>query len=246
MAALALARAVGGRYKVILDGDGGDEAFGGYSHYEFIGSKQAAKFCAATAGLVDGSGRTGVYVQSKSTFRAAERRRLMSRNPAPGAHGSDALSAFVGVDGFHRVAPKGALKHALWSDRHLYLANDLTYKMDMALASRGIEGRAPLLDHRLLEWTQNLADQDLVRGRQKKVLLREAYRMELPPEIEARSKHGFGAPITAWMAGPLEELTRASVPCSLLAPELQRRAAGQRLWTLLTLSQWAQHWRATW
>jgi asparagine synthase (glutamine-hydrolysing) len=119
--------------------------------------------------------------------------------------------------------------------------------MDLALGSRGIEGRAPLLDHRILEWTQHLADQELVRGRQKKVLLREAYRNELPPEIEARSKHGFGTPIQAWLAGPLKDLAHASVPCALLDdPGLQRGATGQRLWTLLMLSLWAHRWRATW
>jgi asparagine synthase (glutamine-hydrolysing) len=246
VAALALARAVAGRYKVILDGDGGDEAFAGYSHYEFIGVKQAAKSCAAAAGLVDGRGRSGVYIQSRSTFRAAERLRLLNGHRAADANREDALRALIRIDEFHRVAPQGALKHALWSDRHLHLANSLTYKADLALGSQGIEGRAPLLDHRILEWTQNLGDQDLVRGRQKKVLLREAYRNELPPEIEARPKHGFGAPVAAWLAGPLKELVRASVPCRLLAPELQHGTAGQRLWTLLALSGWAEHSRASW
>jgi asparagine synthase (glutamine-hydrolysing) len=245
LAALALAQSLDGRYKVILGGDGGDEAFGGYSHYRFIRAKQVAKTCAAAVGLVDGSGRSGIYLQSKSTFRAAERRRMMPGD-SRSVGGGDALGSFVGIDAFHRVAPPGALKHALWSDRHLYLANDLTYKMDIALSSRGIEGRAPFLDHRLLEWTQSLAEKDLVRGREQKVLLREAYRPELPPEVDARPKHGFGAPVASWLTGPLRELVRESVPCSLLASGPQGGASGQRLWTLLMLSQWARRWGASW
>jgi len=256
VAALALARAVGGRSKVILGGDGGDEAFGGYSHYEFIGAKQAAKACAAAVGLADGRGRTGVYVQSKCTFRAAERARLMERPGAteervardglvsPAASG--ALTRWLERDEFHRVAPEGALKHALWSDRHLYLSNDLTYKMDLALASQGVEGRAPLLDHRILEWTQRLVDARLVHGRQKKVLLRQAYGGDLPPAIEARRKHGFGAPIAQWLQGPLKDLVRNLLPCPLLTPEAQRGVRGQRLWTLLAFAQWARQWGASW
>jgi len=248
--ALALARAVAGHYRVILDGDGGDEAFGGYRHYEFIGVKQAAKTCAAAVGLRDGCGRTGVYVQSKSTFRAGERACLLGSYP--GASGcraggpKDALARWIEVDEFHRVAPAKALKRALWSDRHLYLPNDLTYKMDLALASQGVEGRAPLLDHRILEWSQNLADRDLVRCWRKKVLLRRAYQAELPSGIAARPKHGFGAPVLEWLNGPLKQLVGDLLPCPILATGPQRRVRGQRLWTLLILAQWARQWRASW
>jgi hypothetical protein len=36
------------------------------------------------------------------------------------------------------------------------------------------------------------------------------------------------------------------LPCPLLDPELQSRARGQRLWTLLTFAQWAVRWGAKW
>jgi asparagine synthase (glutamine-hydrolysing) len=244
VATLALARAVGRSHKAILTGDGGDEAFGGYPHYEFVAAKQKIKACAAAVGFADGCGRTGVYVQSKSTFRRAERNRLMERSVE--RQPVDALGSLLAADDFHQVAPGEALKHALWSDRHLYLANDLTYKTDLALASQGVEGRAPLLDHRLLEWTQNLPAVGLVRGRQKKVLLREAYQGELPREVAARPKHGFGAPVARWLDGPLKDIAHDLVPCRLLDREAQRGARGQRLWTLVALAQWAREWRATW
>jgi asparagine synthase (glutamine-hydrolysing) len=241
LGSLALARALAGRYKVILNGDGGDEAFAGYSHYEFIGVKQWIKTAAAAAGWRDGSGRAGVYVESKVAFRRAERQCLLA-----GRAEGDALESLLGAPPFPQAGSRGALKRALWSDRHLYLANNLTYKMDLALASEGMEGRAPFLDHRVLEWAQNLPAAELVRGREKKVLLRRTYAAELPEEILRRPKHGFGAPVGAWLAGPLAALGRESIPTPLLDASAQSGLSGQRKWALLCFAKWAETWGARW
>ncbi len=234
----ALAGALEGRYKVVLNGEGGDEAFGGYRHYEYIAAKQAIKAAAAAVGLADGS--TDVYVESKTAFREGERTRLLN-----GSFSGNSLSWLLRREGCASPS-RGALKRALWSDRHLYLSNNLTYKMDIALAGRGIEGRAPFLDHRLLEWTQSLAAGQLVHGREKKVLLRAAYRDDLPQEVLGRPKQGFGAPIEQWLAGPLRQRAAEVTPCPLLETAPQRNLKGQKLWTMVAFAEWARQWRATW
>jgi asparagine synthase (glutamine-hydrolysing) len=234
----ALARAVKGRYKVVLNGDGGDEAFGGYRHYEHIAAKQALKRAAAAAGLADGA--TNVYVESKTTFREHERSRLLD-----GSSSGNSLSWLLRREGYR--APSGAaLKRAMWWDRHLYLPNNLTYKMDIALAGNAVEGRAPFLDHRLLEWTQSLPLEDLVHRREKKVLLRAAYAQDLPDDVLRRPKQGFGAPIGEWLEGPLSELARDVLPSSLLERERQQNLQGQKLWTMVAFAGWAREWRASW
>jgi len=238
---LDLARALRGRYKVILTGDGGDEAFAGYPHYVRIRAKQWLKRAAAMAGLKDGRGSRDVYVQSKTLFRLSERMRLLASNAT-----GDTLSVLLGADPYLKQAGSGALFKALWSDRHLHLPNNLTYKTDTALGAFGMENRAPFLDHRILEWAQGLDSRDLVRGREKKVLLREAYRNDLPARVLAQPKQGFGAPIREWLAGPLDELRRELLPCPLLDAPSQAGASGQRLWTLLAFALWARAWRATW
>src|SRR5579863_2454335 len=239
----ALARAIGGRYKVVMNGGGGDEALGGYRHYEHIAAKQALKAAAAAAGLCDGAGagKAGVYVQSKAVFRAAHRQRLLN-----GHSRGNALDALLAASPFRAAEGGSALERALWTDRHLHLANGLTYKMDTALGAFGIEGRAPFLDHRLLEWTQSLPAQELVRGSEKKILLRAAYAGQLPSSVLNRPKHGFGAPVDRWLRGPLRDVVAEALPCPLLEREGQDHWTGQRLWTLLTFSKWARQWRATW
>jgi len=238
---LAVARALEGRFKVVLTGDGGDEAFGGYRHYEFVAAKQVLKKAAAAVGLVDGRDATTVYVQSKSTFRTADRARLLQ-----GCGCEDSLDRLLAADPYLAQPRPRALGRAMWSDRHLYLPNDLTYKMDIALSRCGVEGRAPFLDHRVLEWAQSLPPHDLVAGREKKILLREAYRGELPEAVLVRKKHGFGAPVEEWLAGPLRNFARDVLPCPLLENTAQVRWRGQQLWTLLSLAGWAAVWKAGW
>ena len=251
-------------FKVVLNGDGGDEAFGGYAHYEYVGPKQKLNSVAARIGFKDGrSGdRWQVYFQSKSLFRRRSRVALLK-----GRAGSDcAVTRFIDEDPFLRACPPcGALHRALWADRHVYLAHDLLFKMDIALMAHSIEGRSPFLDHRLLEWAQSLPAEELVAGSQKKVLLRRAFRKRLPAHVLDRTKHGFGSPIVSWLAGPWNELCNEYLPTPLLerAPQeltLARfRATGRRagalqswtsdamqLWTLLMFSLWARRWKADW
>jgi asparagine synthase (glutamine-hydrolysing) len=234
---LALARALAGRYKVILNGDGGDEVFGGYQHYEHIRIKQTLKAAAAAVGICDGgrAGSAGVYVQSKAMFRATARGQLLN------GHGMG-----NSLDELTFGGPLGSLAGGMWIDRHLALANGLNYKTDIAYGAFGIEGRAPFLDHRLGEWAETLCPQELVRGREKKILLRAAYAGDLPVEMLNRPKQGFGAPIGQWLRGPLRELAGDMLPCPLLDRELQGRRSGQQLWTLLMFAQWAREWRASW
>ncbi len=228
---LALARALAGRYKVILNGDGGDEVFGGYRRYQHIQIKQTLKAAAAAVGWCDGghAGGAGVYVQSKVTFRAAERGRFLN------GHGmGNSLDGLTFLN-----PPGGALERGMWIDRYLALANGLNYKTDIAYGAFGMEGRAPFLDHRLTEWAGSLPARELVRGRDKKILLRAAYADDLPAGALDRPKRGFGAPIGPWMRGPLRDVVREVLP-------QQRRWNDQQVWTLLIFALWAREWRASW
>ena len=120
--------------------------------------------------------------------------------------------------------------------------------------AHSLELRSPLLDHEVLELGVSLPDSLKLRGLRGKVALRRAFADELPPEVAARGKTGFGVPLSRWFRGELRELAadvllderarsrgqlRPAAVERLLAEHVAGRADhGHRLWCLLMLELW--------
>ncbi|HEU4451382.1 MAG TPA: asparagine synthase (glutamine-hydrolyzing) [Gaiellaceae bacterium] len=92
---------------------------------------------------------------------------------------------------------------------------------DRMLMGHSVEGRFPFLDYRVAEFAAALPDALRLRGLHEKYLLRKAVEHRLPPEIAARKKRPYRAPIVGAFVGPeAPEYVR-----ELLAPD-RLRAAG--------------------
>lgn len=86
---------------------------------------------------------------------------------------------------------------------------------DRMLMGHSIEGRFPFLDYRVAEFAGALPDSLRLRGLSEKYLLRKAVERRLPPEISARKKRPYRAPIVgAFVGAGAPEYVR-----ELLAPE---------------------------
>jgi len=83
--------------------------------------------------------------------------------------------------------------------------NNLLYT-DKAAMAASVESRPPLTDHRIVEFMFSNAERFRIRGNRQKYLLRRVASKYLPPEIVRRPKAGFGAPLRAWIRGPLSTL----------------------------------------
>jgi asparagine synthase (glutamine-hydrolysing) len=250
----AVMRAVAREVKVVLTGDGGDELFAGYDRYRTLqrlsalpalsASRLAARALRGKLGrAAEAVGRSGEqrYRALLEVFNQREREALLGES-LPAAPGAD-LRVQSDVDA------------ALAFDLIVYLPNDLLMKVDGAAMRFGLEARAPLLDPELALAVLPPAASSKQSASQGKLLLRAALGDLLPREIWQRKKRGFGAPVSAWLRGPLWPMLRDLVgsPAARVRKWLDGRAveravadveAGRgnphQAWALLALEQWAR------
>ena len=139
-------------------------------------------------------------------------------------------------------------------DLENYLPNDILVKVDRASMAVSLEVRAPLLDHRVVEFAGALPLSLKLRQGRDKWLLRELLCRYVPRELIDRPKMGFGIPVGDWLRGPLrdwaeelldshrlqqEGLLNARVVRSMWEGFLDGRNSGQLLlWDVLMFQAW--------
>ena len=67
----------------------------------------------------------------------------------------------------------------IWDTMH-YLPDDICVKLDRAAMAVSLEGREPLLDHKLIEWSLGLPYSAKTNGGFKKQLLRDVLYRHIP------------------------------------------------------------------
>jgi asparagine synthase (glutamine-hydrolysing) len=202
--------------KVALGGDGGDELFGGYFHYEWVRRQDLVRrmIPSPLRRMVSAFGRSlpvGVrgrnYLASSGRdidwsiahanvyFDVETRRRLLAPSGLPVDDSPELQKATLSVG-------RSAVQRAMAMDFRSYLVDDILVKVDRASMLTSLEVRAPLLDHRIIDFAYGRVPDSMRAWRgQRKVLLRKLARKILPAELDITRKQGFSIPLGEWFRG---------------------------------------------
>jgi asparagine synthase (glutamine-hydrolysing) len=247
---------------VSLSGDGGDEAFGGYHRYTTLAQLGRAFRLLDRSGpfrdvLVSvlsrfpgRLGRGGALLRLPQSEVSQRMIRVFSANDAR-ALGGCLLSLGELERAWASSAELPLQQRAMLVDLLTYLPEAILVKVDRAAMATSLETRAPLLDHRVLEFALQLPAH-LVRG---KCLLKRLVYRRVPRAIMDRKKQGFGVPLSRWFRGELRPLLCDMLTArrmhavglqdfSIVRRMIDEHMAGTydrelELWTLLVLGMWA-------
>lgn len=258
---------------VALAGDGGDESFGGYRRYQRILARRRLPgwlrklVGAAGSGIACGLPRSAPgarYLRSlgmdHGPFFAVgtaelETRELLSRKflepiartstfaavrgPLEAANGSDPLLPFSLLDTYR------------------YLPDDILTKVDRMSMAHSLELRSPFLDYRVVEFASRLPAHWKIRGGDSKVILKETFARDLPPDVLAPRKRGFSVPMRDWLRGELKPLLEEALHDPQIATSgifrmdrvrswsrehfAGRRDRSSQLWRYLFFVHWWHH-----
>lgn len=229
---------------VALNGDGGDESFGGYDRYVWLLRAQGGDRVPRPVRLVGAA--IGERLPSGSTVprginRAKRLASYLALEPADryGRHVShfdrqrrealytpeyaeligESLAPEVIHSAWRGASGRSLVDVMLETDVETYLPGDLLVKMDIATMAHSLEARSPLLDPEVMELAASLPPELKVRGSETKIVLRDALRGWIPEDILDRPKQGFGVPLETWFRTDL----RAYVSDVLLDPQTLER-----------------------
>lgn len=220
-----MAGRIGGTTKVVLQGDGGDELFGGYSRYISLRHRTAARIAARIGGALneltprsDRYFRRRRYAQALAPDDLADAMALLlteeSVNARPEAIFTESYRRdVIAQDPFVRYRDcqrlfrsEDPVNQMLFVDSMIILPDVFLEKVDRATMAASVEARVPFLDNDLVEYCFRLTGRDKVAHGRKKWLLKRALTDILPSEILHGPKSGFGVPYGDWLRGALAPL----------------------------------------
>lgn len=246
------------RVTVALSGDGGDEAFGGYTFRYMPHRAESRLRSALPLALRRGLfGSLGAFWPISARLPKPFRLKTILENLAVGdaeafyrdliwlredartaLYTKDFLEKLKGFTPFETVQPyyaqndaADALGRAQFTDIHFYMTDDVLVKVDRMSMAHSLEVRSPLLDHRILEFAAKLPSVLKMDTRRGKLPLRALAGRRLPPETQKAPKRGFSIPAARWLRNELRPIAESLLfdQSATIVGVLEPRAV-RRIW----------------
>jgi asparagine synthase (glutamine-hydrolysing) len=217
--------------KVLISGEGGDEAFAGYQTYRgVLWVERLKRLLKPFHGSIASALTTGnqlfhshriqkyapmfrlpleeyYYSRTSSPFQFFNRHASEFYSPEFAGHVDKEVSLSAVKRYLTNEAGNGLVNRMLYVDTKTSLPDDLLLKADKMTMANSIELRVPLLDHVLLEFAATLPENLKVHGLTTKYVVKKALRKRIPAEIINRRKAGFPVPWGEWIRTELKDWT---------------------------------------
>jgi len=209
--------------KVVLNGDGADELFGGYRRYvisnnnilnflKYFGNiihlmphpRAKDSYYNYLYRLINLSRKKGIDYYLASTNDIFEDYHTFSEDNPYLIEMENLVSE---VNEF----PISVLKRNMLLDKKLILPSDLLKKMDIASMSNSIEARSPFLSKYMLEFAPTIEDKYKIKGLKTKYILRSLAKKYNLGHIYKQPKRGFEVPLIKWVNEDLGDMIRDSI-----------------------------------
>ena len=197
--------------KVVLGGDGGDELFGGYHHYQrLIISNFIKKFSpqflwnylSKTSNFLPLGFKGRIWLESlkynlnkelpiiASYFNDIDRKKLLTKNFFT-ENDNDKIKKIYNTTNLH--------DRCMWTDFLNYLPEDILVKTDRSSMLNSLEIRSPFLDNEIIEFSEKLDNNYKFNKTEKKIFLKRLCNKLLPNSLNLSRKQGFAIPLDRWI-----------------------------------------------
>ncbi|MEO5990757.1 MAG: asparagine synthase (glutamine-hydrolyzing) [Ferruginibacter sp.] len=196
---------------VALSGDGGDESFFGYNHFDSV-----IKFDKLNK-IPKGIRKRILVILGLKIFgnKAQHLRNILKVGGV-----IDFIKAiFIGYDSLQKKRNKDwlaayeksmtlspySLQKAADLNLKLWLENDSNVKVDRASMAFSVEVRSPFLDYRVIEYARTLPINYRYQPGRRKRILRDILKEYIPEEVFDQPKKGFSVPLDKWIREDLRD-----------------------------------------
>nr|CRH07265.1 Putative asparagine synthase, glutamine-hydrolyzing [Candidatus Magnetococcus massalia] len=229
--------------KVVLNGAGADELFGGYDRYFAVQPPWPLRLAGIMAPLLkpllqhlpSGHNKRSLVQRGRifldgvggdlATRHANSVRLFAPHELATLAPQLPQESPGYLAHHFAQAPPGDALQQASWTDVESMQADDYLTLMDRTSMASSLEVRVPFLDLELAQFAFSLPAAQKMDGWQKKRLLRQLAAEVLPGEVARGAKHGFETPVGDWLKGEWGAVLQRLVSQGALASLVEQRRA---------------------